>query len=236
MLLLKVNDRRKVERTIHDEMNRGLLRVRIHERSKLKEMSLTYVPFWIISVSARTSIVASDTAAEVGSAAAAAALFGAVAARGKSGRLIEGALLGSMMSRGVGGGIRRSYQMNENHNYPVVALKALIEYQPYDFEFNLRERVLFEAVKVPKGIKVLNGDISEDNAKHMARTLVDQLHSRKAHERYRMIQQIETDIDVGEAELLHVPVWAAKYEFKGKEIMMIVDGNSGELIHSVGLD
>lgn len=51
-----------------------------------------------------------------------------------------------------------------------------------------------------------------------------------------MIQQINTEIDVGEAELLHVPVWAAKYDFKGKKIVLVVDGNSGGLIHSVGLD
>jgi hypothetical protein len=51
-----------------------------------------------------------------------------------------------------------------------------------------------------------------------------------------MIQQITTEMHVGEAELLHVPVWAARYDFKGKKIVLIIDGNSGALIHSVGLD
>ena len=238
MLMLKVTDHEDVERTVHDEMNRGLLRIRVHERSKLEEMNLTYVPFWIVPVSARTTVIAIDTAAEVGTAAATAALLGAMAGGGRrSGGLVEGALLGSTMSRGLtGGGIKKNFQMNENYNYPVVAMKALTEYQPHEFEFVLRERILFDAKKVPAGIKILNGDISEDDAKNMARTLVDQLQSRKAHEKHNMIQHIETQIDVGEAELLHVPVWAAKYRFKGRNLIMVVDGNSGSLMHSVGLD
>ena len=238
MLVLKVTGQEEVSRTIHNEMNRGLLRIRIHERSKLKQMNLTYVPFWIVSVSARTTVIAMDTAAEVGSAAATAALLGVVASGGRrSGGLVEGALLGSAMSRGMtGSGVKKSFQMNENYNYPVVAMKALTEYQPHDFEFDLKDRILFDASKVPTGIKIINGDISEDDAKNMARTLVDQLQSRNAHEKYHMIQHIATEIDVGEAELLHVPVWAAEYEFKGRKLVMVIDGNSGSLIHSVGLD
>lgn len=240
MLPLKIKDRGVVEETIHDEMNRGLLRFRIHERSKLEDISLNYVPYWIVSVSARTNIIAVDTTAQVGSAAATAALFGAMAGgagQRRGGGIVEGAIIGTMLGGGMsGGGMKRSHQMSEIHNYPVVALRALSEYQPHEFEFELKERVLFDASKVPAGIKIMNGDVSEEDAKYMAKTLVDQLQSKKAHDQYRMIQQINTEIDVGDAELLHVPVWAARYDFKGKKIILIVDGNSGKLIHSVGLD
>ena len=239
MLPLKAAEREDVERTIHDEMNRGLLRIRVYERSKVQEIKLTYVPYWIVSVFARTNIVAVDTATQVGTAAATAALFGAMAGGGRrrGGGLAEGALIGSMIGGGMsGGGMRRSYILSDNYNYPVVALRALTEYQPHDFEFDLKDRVLFDASKVPSGIKILNGDVSEEDAKYMAKTLVDQLQSKKAHEKYHMIQQINTEIDVGEAELLHTPVWAAKYDFKGKELVMIVDGNSGAIVHTVGLE
>lgn len=238
MLPLKVSDKQVVEQTIHDEMNRGLLRIRIYERARIQEISLSYVPYWIVSVSARTGVVAADTASQVGTAAATAALFGAMAGGGRrrGGGLAEGALIGTMIGGGMGGGMRRSYQINDNYNYPVIALRALTEYQPHNFEFDLKERILFDTSKVPKGIKILNGDVSEDDAKYMAKTLVDQLQSKKAHEKYHMIQQINTEIDIGEAELLHTPVWAARYDFKGKELVMVVDGNSGSLIHSVGLE
>ncbi len=99
-----------------------------------------------------------------------------------------------------GGGLRKSEQMDANYNFPVVALKALTAYQPRDYQFSLEERTLFDVTKVAKNIKVLNGDISEDVAKSQAKTLVDQLQSEKAHAKYHMIQQINTESDVGDLE------------------------------------
>jgi hypothetical protein len=40
---------------------------------------------------------------------------------------------------------------------------------------------------------------------------------------------------VDEAELLHAPVWFAKYDHKGNKILLVVDGNSGGVINSIGL-
>ena len=115
---------------------------------------------------------------------------------------MTGMVLGTMM--GGGGGIsggqgnRKTVQLDNNYNFPVVALKALTEYQPSNYEFNLDGRTLFDAKKV-KGIKVLNGDVGEEVAKNQAKTLVDQLQSHRAHEQYHMIQSMTTDSDLGEA-------------------------------------
>jgi hypothetical protein len=134
-----------------------------------------------------------------------------------------------------GGGMRKSEQMDMNYNFPVIALKALTDYQPRDYQFNLENRELFDISKLPKGVKILNGDISEEVAKSQAKTLVDQLQSQKAHEKYHMIQSINTDSDIGDVELLHVPVWFAKYDHKGNKIVLVIDANSGQVINSFGL-
>jgi hypothetical protein len=247
MLPLKVTDKEAVSSTIHAVMNEGLFRWHVWERSTQEELTLSYVPYWIISVSARTNIVAVDTATQIATVAATAAILGTAAAgagshgRGGGGGALGAAILGGVatgsIGRAGGGGATKAYQMSENHNYPVVALRAFKEFQPHDFEFALQERQLFEPSKLPKGVKVLNGDVGEEDAKQQARTLVDQLQSQKAHEKYHMIQQIKTEIDVGEAELLHVPVWLGRYIFKGtNKIVVIVDANSGAPIHTVGLD
>jgi len=54
---------------------------------------------------------------------------------------------------------------------------------------------------------VINGDISEDSAKYQARALVDQLQSQKAQVKCHMIQQMQSQVDVSDMELLHVPIW-----------------------------
>jgi hypothetical protein len=140
---------------------------------------------------------------------------------------------GGMM--GGGGGARKAEEMDNNYNFPVVALKALTEYQPKDYVFNLTDRTLFDVSKIPKGILILNGDVGEDDAKNQAKTYVDQVQSQKAHDKYHMIQQLHTDMDVGDAELLHAPIWFARYDHKGERIALAFDANSGMLITSIGL-
>jgi hypothetical protein len=50
-----------------------------------------------------------------------------------------------------------------------------------------------------------------------------------------MIQELHTDVDVAEAELLHAPIWFAQYDHKGKKIVLVIDGNSGSVINSIGV-
>lgn len=247
MLPLKLQSKEEVSGVIHSCMDRGLLHRHLQESSTLEEMTLTYVAYWIISASARTSIIAVDASAEVGTIATSAALLGILGAGMGGGRrgfggygapLLGGAMLGGMMGGGMAGGgagAKRSYQLDANYNFPVVALKSLTLYQPKEYQFALDQRTFFDITKVPKGIQVLNGDIGEDAAKSQAKTLVDQLQSEKAHEQYHMIQQINTQIEISEAELMHAPVWFARYDHKGKKIVLVIDANSGGVINSIGL-
>ncbi len=256
MLPLKVASVDEVNSIIKPMMDKGLLHRHLQEDSKQEEMSLTYVPYWIVSVSARTTVAAANETAQIAQTASTAVLMGVIfggmgglaeedARQGGrriafeggvgTGGLLAGALgLGRMrimafgMGMGRGGGMRKAEQMDANYNFPVIALKALMDYQPRDYQFDLDGRALFDISKLPKGVKILNGDISEDVAKSQAKTLVDQLQSQKAHAKYHMIQSINTESDVGDVELLHAPIWFAKYDHKGNKIVLVIDANSGQ--------
>ena len=242
MLPLRIQSTDDISARVRSMMDTGLLHRHLQESSNLEEMNLSVVPYWLVAASARTSLIATDMVAEGATVATTAALFGVMAGMGGGrrggfgGPLLTGAVLGSMMGGGMGGGgQRKAIQMNDNYNFPIIALKALTTYQPHDYQFTLEERTLFDISQYPKGIKVLNGDISEDSAKYQARALVDQLQSQKAHAKYHMIQQIQTQIDVSDTELLHVPIWFVRYDHKGNKIVLVVDGNSGTPINSIGL-
>lgn len=249
MLPLKVRDRDRVSGIIHEMMDRGIFRHHLQENSTLEEMTLSYVPYWIVPVSARTEIVSVDTAAEAGSLATTAALLAVMGGMGNQrggrggfgmggGGLLGGAMLGGMTAGGLmGGGMnqKRTYQLDQNYNYPVVALKALTEYQPHDFNFSLDSRMLFDSSTFDKSIKTLNGDISEEMAKYQAKTFVDQMQSERAHAQYHMIQQIHTEMEAADAELLHAPIWFSRYDHKGKKIIFVIDANSGAAINSIGI-
>jgi hypothetical protein len=241
MLPLKLAEKDQALAMIHGLMDRGLLHRHLQENSTLEEMNLSFVPYWIVSVSARTSLVASDVAVQVGEIATTAALAGIMGSAmggrrggGLAGPLLAGAMLGTVMGPGQAAAMK-TYQMNNNYNFPVVALKALTEHQPRNYQFNLDDRALFDVTKIPKSIKILNGDIGEETAKYQAKTLVDQLQSEKAHAQYHMIQQLHTDLDAADTELLYAPIWFAQYDHKGKKIILVIDGNSGNVINSIGL-
>lgn len=239
MLMLKYADRNVVMQEIHDLMDRGLLHRHLQEGSTLEEMNVSFVPYWIVSVSARTSVIASDVAVEGAQVATTAALFGVMGGAfggrrggGVAGPLMAGAVLGGMMGQQ---GRRKTYELDNNYNFPVVALKALSQYQPVDYQFVLDDRALFDVNKVPKGVKILNGDVGEESAMVQAKTLVSQLQNELAHENYHMIQQLHTDVDTEEAELLYAPIWFARYDHRGHKIALVIDGNTAKIVNSIGL-
>jgi hypothetical protein len=57
----------------------------------------------------------------------------------------------------------------------------------------------------------------------------------KIHKCMTIMRQMETQEDVSEGELLHVPIWFAQYDHKGKKIILIIDANSGNIINSIGV-
>ncbi|MHB1909256.1 MAG: zinc ribbon domain-containing protein [Nitrososphaerales archaeon] len=247
MLPITISSTDDITSRIKSLMDKGLLHRHMQENSQLEEMNLSVVPYWLVGVSARTSLVATAVAQEAGQVATEAALIGllggAMSGGGRGGGfggggLFEGAMIGGMMGGGMGmggGGPKKSVQMDQNYNFPVIALKSLSAYQPKDYQFNLEQRTLFDISKIPKNVKVMNGDISEDAAKYSAKTLVDQLQSEKAHKQYHMIQSLHSDEDVTDTELLHAPIWFARYSHKGNQIVLVIDANSGSVINSIGL-
>jgi len=264
MLPLKIANVDELISTIKPLMDKGLLHRHLQEDSKQEEMSLSYVPYWIVSVSARTTVTAANEAAQIGQAATTAVLmgviFGGMGGGGFGGgggrrrafrdggpglgglsaaisRLVRMPIMawGMGMGYGGGGGMRKVEQMDANYNFPVIALKGLTDYQPRDYQFDLDGRALFDISKLPKGVMIMNGDVSEDVARSQAKTLVDQLQAQKAHAKYHMIQSINTESDVGDVELLHAPIWFAKYDHKGNKIVLVIDANSGSVINSLGL-
>src|ERR1019366_6502731 len=84
---------------IHGMMDKGAFKHHVQEESTLEELTATFIPYWIIPISARTSIIAVDEMQQVGQVATTAALIG-----------VMGGLMGGGRGGGGGfGGRRRSF-------------------------------------------------------------------------------------------------------------------------------
>jgi len=245
MLPIKIVEQDEITSTLHKMMDKGLLHRHLQESSKLEEINLSMIPYWIIPTTARTNIIATDMVATVGSIATTVALagvmggalggFGGRSRGGMGSGLLGGMMMGSMMGGGMSSNPSKAYTLDGTYNCPIIALNALSSYQPHNYEFGLDDRTDFDSKKIPKSIKVLNGDISEDAAKNQAKTMTHQRQSEEAHAKYHMIQQIDTQVDVSSGELLHAPIWFARYDHKGKKIILVIDANSSAAINSIGL-
>src|SRR5271169_1540741 len=65
MLSLKVASVDDLNAIIKPMMDKGILHRHLQEKSKQEEMTLSYVPYWIVSVSARTTVVSISETAQV---------------------------------------------------------------------------------------------------------------------------------------------------------------------------
>ena len=230
MLPLKVKDQAGALAAVRQWIDNGFFHRHDFEESKVDEAKLSYVPFWVMPVSASTTYqyqaAAASIGGTVGTLAAAELLGGALGGR-RGGIMVMPIMAGPVVNP------TRSETISGQYEYPVVAVKSMTAYQPKDYQFQLADRALFDKKTIPDGTPVLNGDLGEDAAHGAAKAYVEQLQSEAAHRKHSMVSKLETKVDITDGELLHVPVWYFQLERKGAKSMILVDGNADRVIRTV---
>jgi len=230
MLPLKVTDPAAALQVVHGWIDAGFFHRHDFEDSKTVDTKLSYVPFWVMPASAATTYTYQAVATTVGATA---------------GTIAAGAVLGSMLGGRRGGysvipimagpvvNPNRTETISGQYEYPVIAVKAMASYQPKEYQFGLTVRTFFDKKSIPSNTTILNGDLSEDAARNAARAFVQQLQSESAHKKHSMVSNLKCEVNVGDAELLHVPLWLFALERKGQRQTIVVDANAGRVIRTV---
>ncbi|MFI5415574.1 MAG: zinc ribbon domain-containing protein [Candidatus Lutacidiplasmatales archaeon] len=232
MLAPKITSAEPALAIVHAYLDQGFLHRKAFEESKIVEQKLSFVPFWVVPVSATTNYTYTDVAVGVGSTVgsiAAAEVLGAALGGGRRGGFIP---IPVMMGSPVNA--TRQDSITGQYDFPVVAVKGMTAYQPKDYQFALGERTFFDKKQIPAGAPVLNGDLGEDAAQHAARAFVSQLQSEAAHKRHYMVSGLTSNVQVSEGELLHVPIWYFLLDRKGEKAMILIDSHSGRVMQTVG--
>ena len=230
MLPLKVVDGNAALKVVRDWIDSGFFHRHDFEESKVQETKLSYIPFWVLPASASTTYqyqaVATSVGATVGTIAAAEVLGGMLGGNRRGGFMPVPILAGPVVNP------NRSDTLSGQYEYPVIAVKALGELQPKEYRFGLQDRTLFDKKSIPSDAPVLNGDLTEDAAKGVARAYVQQLQAEAVHKKHSMISNLSTQVDVQDGELLHVPLWRFRLERKGKPYAIVVDAHAGRVIRT----
>jgi Double zinc ribbon len=231
MLVPKVTTSDQAHAIVRGSLDVGLMHRKAFEESQIEEEKLTFVPFWVMPVSASTNYVYSDLAVGVGTsvgtmagAALLAGVLGGRGGRGGGGFVPVPVMMGSPVNS------NRQDTITGMYEFPVVAVKGMTQYQPKDYDFALSQRTFFDRKQIPANTPVLNGDLGEDAAQHAAKAYVSQLQSEAAHQKHHMVSKLQTDIQVTEGELLHVPIWYFLLSRNGEKTILLIDSHAGRVM------
>jgi hypothetical protein len=208
-------------------LNKGLLRRKVAETSDLGNTVLKFVPYWVVP----TTIVA-DYQGTRGTGVA------QMRAESTGKKILGGALLAlnaaamANQSRNVQPQVTRVRdRIQVSKNIPVVAVRGYTKYQPEGgYEFNEAAKINFDK-RQSGGAEVMDGDVTEAEAKQLAGGQAQKIAEREAKKRVDSLESIQVYPTMADGELLHVPVFFVEYTHKGKPMFIAIDGNAGHVMN-----
>jgi hypothetical protein len=191
-LLLNKYDPTRVEEPVRSWMREGFLKPSdLARKSKIVEKELIYLPFWVVSVEARSSY------------------------KGIFERITP-----AVVKEGT---------IEKEYDWLVLARKAT-EFPTRDYEVPLEAKINYDFRRIEAFAKVLNSEMDKNGAEEQAKQEIEGNHRFLAQQDVDRIVDMKTEVKVEEAVYLHAPLWFIKYEYKGKDYQLIVDGATGTAV------
>jgi hypothetical protein len=188
-LLLNKYDQNQADTLIKDWMRSGFMKPGdLAKRSKILEKNLVYLPFWVVSVEAKTTY------------------------KGVFERITPP--------------IVKEGKIEKEYNWLVLAREAA-GFPAREYDVPLEGKVPFDFRKIEGFAKVLNSEITREEALELAKQQIEALHRFLLKQEVDKIVEIYTEINVKQAVYLHAPVWFVKYEYTGQAYQLILDGAAG---------
>lgn len=188
-LLLNKYDQHQTETLIKDWMRSGFMKPGdLAKKSNIFEKTLFYLPFWVVSVKAKTT-------------------YKGVFER-------------------ISPPIVKEGKIKKEYNWLVLAREAAW-FPAREYDVPLEGKIPFDFRKIEEFAKVLNSEITRDEALELAKQQIEALHRFLLRQEVDAIVEINTAINVEQAVYLHAPVWFVKYEYRGQTYQLIIDGAAG---------
>ena len=125
--------------------------------------------------------------------------------------------------------VEKEGDISNNYDWMVLA-RTQTDFPTRSYHLSLEGKIPFEATKIEKGAKVLNSEMTQQEAAERARDEINNLHQDLSKDRVDKIVDIKTTFDISATYYLHAPVWFLAYEYKGKKFPVLMDGASGQII------
>lgn len=120
-------------------------------------------------------------------------------------------------------------QIRKKYDWLVLARKAT-EFPTREYDVPLEGKIPYNFAKIEDYAKTLNSEIDKDEAVEKAKQEIEEHHSYLARQDVDRVIEIKNEIKVNQTVYLHAPIWFIKYEYKGRNYMLIIDGATGTAI------
>jgi hypothetical protein len=117
-----------------------------------------------------------------------------------------------------------------NHYDWLVLARQNANFPSSAYHLSLEGKIPFEATKIDRNAKVLNSELTLQDATQRAHDEIGNLHQYLAKDRVDRILEITTNFDISSTYYLHSAVWFLTYGYKNKRYQVLMDGASGQII------
>jgi hypothetical protein len=188
-LILNEFDMKSIEETVHAWMTGGFLKPDdLARKSKLTSKELVYLPFWVVSVEAKSTYKG---------------IFERIAPV-----------------------IVKDGTISKEYDWLVLAREAS-DFPTHEYEVPLEGKIPYDFRKIEGFAKLLNSEIDRDAALELAKQQIEDHHRFLLQQDVDRIVEIKTDVTLKQIVYLHAPIWFIKYEYKGKDYQLIIEGTTG---------
>jgi len=213
-------------------MDKGVFRVGVSKDASVTNVKLRYVPFWVCSANANTFFRGTTGSGIMGEIHQAQEAVTDKRAGGlkKFGKLVlAGAKAYSEMQQKDRRPQNVSYSFSNNYIWPTLARQTMIsEINFYDVP--AARKIPFDVGKIPPDAEFLNIELNEEEAKAKVKSEVEAKERLIASGKVDTLETCNANVVLGEAELVHAPVWFVHYTLKGENYVIAVDGCEGKVL------
>jgi DNA-directed RNA polymerase subunit RPC12/RpoP len=213
-------------------MDKGIFRAGVSKDASITNVKLRYVPFWVCSAGANTFFRGTTGSGIMGEIHQAQEAVTDKRSGGlkKFGKLVlAGAKAYSEMQQKDRRPQNVSYSFSNNYVWPALARQTMISEINY-YDVPAARKIPFDVGKISSDAEFLNIELNEEEAKMKVKSEVEAKERLIASGKVDTLEACNTNVVLGEAELVHAPVWFVHYTLKGENYVIAIDGCEGKVL------
>ncbi len=116
--------------------------------------------------------------------------------------------------------------ISKEYDWLVLAREAS-EFPTHEYDIPLEGKIPFDFRKIEGFAKLLNSEIDREDALNIAKQEIEDHHRFLLEQDVDKIVEINTEVTLKQIVYLHAPVWFIKYDYKGKDYQLLIEGTAG---------